>query len=282
MKRDELAAFLRSRRERLTPQEAGLPGGERRRTPGLRRQEVAQLAGMSIDYYIRLEQARGPHPSRQVLNALARALMLSQDERAHLFLLGGHPVGPSRRSNEVPASMLHLLSFLEEVPAYVLDAAYNIVAFNPLGSALLGDLEMSPGTDLNVIRWCFLYAHTDHFENDDQLAFARASVADLRAAHGRYPDDPEINGLVTEMIALSPAFARLWAEHEVELRRNQHKRLIHPKVGEIKVICQMMPVPDRDDLRLVLYTAEPGSPSHLALRRLRELTLSSQDARTDL
>ncbi|MGV9306496.1 helix-turn-helix transcriptional regulator [Nonomuraea sp. NPDC003727] len=276
MNRDQLAEFLRSRRARLTPREAGLPQGERRRTPGLRRQEVAQLAGMSVDYYIRLEQARGPHPSRQVLNALARALMLTTDERTHLFHLAGQPLEPARRRADVPASTLHLIAFLEEVPAYVLDAKYDILAWNPLASALMGDLDAQPRDQLNVIRWVFRSPDlAEHLSDEEKGRFARASVADLRWAAGRYPDDREIQALVAEMLALSPEFAALWAEHEVEVRREQRKRITHPAVGSIDAICQVLPVPERDDLRLVLYTTEPGSPSHQALRRLREVIPSS-------
>jgi transcriptional regulator with XRE-family HTH domain len=276
MNRDELAEFLRNRRSRVTPAEVGLPGGERRRTPGLRRQEVAQLAGMSIDYYIRLEQGRGPHPSRQVLNAMARALMLSQDERAHLFRLAGQPLETPRVRDDVPESILHLITFLEEVPAYVLNARYDIRAWNPLANELMGDLDSQPPDQMNVIRWVFMSPDIAlHLNDEEKSRFARAAVADLRVAAGRHPDDRALQALVTEMLALSPEFAGLWARHEVEVRREQRKKYTHPAVGTIDVICQVMPVPDRDDLRLVLYTAEPGSASHRALRELRQLTLSS-------
>ncbi|MFI6496063.1 helix-turn-helix transcriptional regulator [Nonomuraea typhae] len=276
MNREELAAFLRSRRDRLTPREAGLPDGGRRRTPGLRRQEVAQLAGMSIDYYIRLEQARGPHPSRQVLSALARALMLSTDERAHLFHLACQPLGPPRLRDDVPEGTLQLIAFLDEVPAYVLNARYDLLAWNPVASALIGDLDTRPRDDLNVIRWIFRSPeNAQHLGDEEKGRFARSSVADLRWAAGTYPDDPQIQALVAEMLGCSPHFARLWAEHEVRVRRQQRKRFLHPAVGPIDVICQVIRVPDRDDLRVVLYTTEPGSPSHQALRKLRQVTLSS-------
>ncbi|TMR96201.1 helix-turn-helix transcriptional regulator [Nonomuraea basaltis] len=273
MNRDQLAEFLRSRRARVTPAEVGLPSGERRRTPGLRRQEVAQLAGMSIDYYIRLEQGRGPHPSRQVLNALARALMLTQDERAYLFHLAGQALETPTIREDVPGSILHLLAFLEEVPAYVLNARYDILAWNPVASALMGDLDACPVEQRNVIRWVFMSPDiAEHLDHEEKGRFARASVADLRAALGRYPEDRKLRALVAEMLALSTHFAELWARHEVEIRREQRKRITHPLVGTIDAICQVMPVPDRDDLRLVLYTTEPGSPSHQALRELRQLT----------
>lgn len=280
MNRSALAEFLRTRRSRVTPLEVGLPAGGTRRTPGLRRQEVAQLAGMSIDYYIRLEQGRGPNPSRQVLNALARALMLSHDERTHLFELGGQRLDPPRLRRDVPDGMLHLISFLEEVPAYVIDAKYDILAWNPMASVLMGDLDSLPADNLNVIRWVFRSPDVaEHLSYEEKGRFARTSVADLRIAAGRYPDDPDIQALVAEMLACSPEFARLWEQHDVEIRREQRKTIVHPAVGTIHAICQVLPVPDRDDLRLVLYTTEPGSPSHQAMRELRRLT-STSAART--
>ncbi|NUR89067.1 MAG: helix-turn-helix domain-containing protein [Nonomuraea sp.] len=276
MNRDELAEFLRTRRDRVTPAEVGLPSGARRRTPGLRRQEVAQLAGMSIDYYIRLEQARGPHPSRAVLNALARALMLSQDERAHLFHLAGEQVEAQRVRGDVPDSVLHLIAFLDVVPAYVLNARYDILAWNPMASAIMGDLDAQPRDDLNVIRWVFRSPDlAEHLSDEEKGRFARASVADLRAAAGRYPDDGPLRALVAEMRACSPEFAELWDRHEVEIRREQRKTINHPAVGPIHAICQVLSVPDRDDLRLVLYTTEPGSPSHHALRELQDVIVNS-------
>jgi transcriptional regulator with XRE-family HTH domain len=152
--REELAAFLRARRARLTPRETGLPEVGRRRTPGLRRQEVAQLAGMSVDYYIRLEQGRGPHPSRQVLSALARALMLTADERDYVFRLAGQspPLlpGPSR---DITPGIRHLLDSMPETPAYVVDAAYNILAWNQLATHFIGNL--AGYEDPNMIRWTF-------------------------------------------------------------------------------------------------------------------------------
>lgn len=272
MNREDLADFLRNRRARISPRDVGLPEGERRRTPGLRRQEVAQLAGMSVDYYIRLEQARGPRPSRQILNALSRALMLTGDERAHiLHLAGDAPVPAAGPRRDVPEGVLHLLAQMEDVPAYVLDARYDILAWNRLASVLMGDLDSVPEDDLNVIRWVFRSPDLqEHLCDEEKSRFARISVSDLRAAAGRYPDDRGIRDLVAEMLALSPEFAALWAAHEVQIRRDQRKYIEHPLVGPIEVVCQVLDIPDRDQ-RLVLYTAAPGSRSLDALRRLRTL-----------
>lgn len=275
MNRDGLAEFLRNRRARVTPRDVALPDTGRRRTPGLRRQEVAQLAGMSIDYYIRLEQARGPHPSRQVINALARALMLDQDERAHLFRLAGQPLDAPRIRSDVPDSILHLIGYLEDVPAFVLDAKYDALAWNPLAGVLL-DLGSRPRGDLNLIRRAFRSQGAGALLDEEGRGhFARDSVSDLRVAAGRYPDDAGLRALIAEMLAFSPDFARMWDAHEVRPRRQQLKRVTHPAIGTIEMICQGMSVPDRDDLRLTLCTAEPGSPAHQALRELRRLTLSS-------
>jgi transcriptional regulator with XRE-family HTH domain len=269
LRRGELAAFLRSRRARLRPSDVGLPDGGRRRTAGLRRQEVAQLAGMSVDYYIRLEQARGPHPSRQILSALARALMLTRDEREYLFRISGESpppaVGPSR---ELTPAIRYLLDSLPETPAYVVDAKYDVLAWNRLAQHFVGDLSTVPESDRNMIRWMFRRPETDtHWSDADTLRFAHASIADLRAAYGRYPGDPGIEALVTELLGVSPRFAEMWAAHDVEVRRRIVKRVEHPLTGPLEFECQVLHVPDTDQ-RLIVYCAAPGSPTQEAFRRL--------------
>ncbi|MEU7797959.1 helix-turn-helix transcriptional regulator [Micromonospora arborensis] len=271
LRRDELAAFLRTRRARLRPAEVGLPDGVRRRTPGLRRQEVAQLAGMSIDYYIRLEQGRGPHPSRQVLAAMARALLLSRDEREYLFRIAGEnpPLagGPSR---EVNPGLRHLLDAMTETPAYLVDAAYHVLAWNHLATYFMGDLGAVPDADRNMIRWTFRQPATNgHWDDAEVLRFVRSTVADLRAAYGRYPNDPAIRELVTELLGTSPRFARLWAEHEVGERRPVVKRVPHPELGSLEFECRVLHVPETDQ-RMIVYVAEPGSPTQVVFRRLAE------------
>jgi transcriptional regulator with XRE-family HTH domain len=269
IRRTELAAFLRARRARLVPGDVGLPDGGRRRTPGLRRQEVAQLAGMSIDYYIRLEQARGPHPSRQVLAALARALMLTRDEREYLFRVAGESppptAGPSR---ELTPALRYLLDGLSHTPAYVVDAAYEVLAWNALAVHFVGDLSAVPEANRNMLRWVFAGPRGEAYWSDaDAVRFARGSVADLRAAYARYPGDRRIERLVTELLATSRRFAEMWAEHEVEVRRRIVKRVDHPAVGPLEFECQVLHVPDTDQ-RLIVYCAAPGSPTSAAFRRL--------------
>jgi len=271
--RAELAAFLRARRARLSPRQAGLPetgSPGRRRTPGLRRQEVAQLAGMSVDYYIRLEQGRGPHPSRQVLSALARALMLTADERDYLFRVAGESppqiAGPSR---EITPGLRHLLDSMPETPAYVVDAAYNVLAWNYLATHFIGDL--SGYQDRNMIRWTFRREPADVMWTDEHVVrFTRATVADLRASYARYPGDAALESLVTEMLALSPRFAEVWAEHEVEVRGPMLKYVSHPQAGPQNLLefeCQVLHIADTGQ-RLIAYCAAPGSATAAVFRQL--------------
>jgi transcriptional regulator with XRE-family HTH domain len=267
LNRDELAAFLRARRARVSPRDAGLPEVGPRRTPGLRRQEVAQLAGMSIDYYIRLEQGRGPHPSRQVLSALARALMLNGDERDYLFRMGGEaPPVPVRPSREITPGLRHLLDGMPATPAYVVDAAYNILAWNPLAVHFIGNL--AGHTDRNMIRWTFRRSPTDVVWTDEHfLRFTRSTVADLRANYARYPGDPEIESVVSEMLALSPQFTQMWQAYEVEVRGPMLKHVNHPQIGPLEFECQMLQVAETGQ-RLIAYCAAPGSPTEAAFIQL--------------
>jgi transcriptional regulator with XRE-family HTH domain len=265
--RTGLAAFLRARRARVSPRDAGLAEMGRRRTPGLRRQEVAQLAGMSVDYYIRLEQGRGPHPSRQVLAALARALMLTADERDYLFRMAGEaPPQPARPSREITPGIRHLLDSMPTTPAYVVDAAYNVLAWNQLAIHFIGDL--SGHADRNLIRWTFRRSPADTIWGDEHfLGFTKSTVADLRAGYARYPGDPGIETLVTEMLALSPRFAEMWAAHEVEVRGPMLKRVDHPQAGPLEFECQVLHIAETGQ-RLIAYCAAPGSATEEAFIQL--------------
>jgi transcriptional regulator with XRE-family HTH domain len=270
--RAELAAFLHSRRDRLRPSDVGLPGGGRRRTPGLRRQEVAELAGISVDYYIRIEQARGPHPSRQVLTALARALMLTNDERDYLFRIAGEAVpetaGPVR---ELSPGIRNLLDSLRDTPAYVVDAKYDILAWNTLATHFIGDLSGVPETDRNMIRWvCRLPPTALPWTDPETVRFTRTTVADLRASYARYPGDRGIQALVTELLGTSPQFARMWQEHEVAQRRPVIKRIAHPAAGPLEFECQKLHIPSTGQW-LIVYCAAPGSATEAAFRRLAQL-----------
>ncbi len=278
MDRAQLAEFLRIRREQLRPSDVGLPAGLRRRTPGLRREEVAGLATMSTDYYTRLEQGRGPRPSRPVLTGLARALRLSDDERDHLFRLAGEqPAPPPGPPAEVRTGVLRMLARLD-VPGLVLDAKYDVLAWNPLASALIADFSAIPPRERNLLRLRFLAGsdQRDRFGDVATKEFARETTADLRAATGRYPDDPSIAALVADLLAGSEEFARIWAKHEVATQQSLCQTIYHPTVGQIDTICEVLVIPERDQ-RVVLYTAEPGSPSEDALRLLDVIGTQSLD-----
>ena len=273
LNRGELATFLRTRRHRLHPADVGLPGGGRRRTPGLRRQEVAQLAGMSVDYYIRLEQARGPHPSRQVLTALGRALVLTADEREYLFRLAGESPPPvAVPSREISPGIRNLLDSMPETPAYVVDARYDVLAWNSLATHFVGDLSAFAQEDRNMIRWMFrLPASAAPWTDPETVRFTRSMIADLRTSYARYPADPGIQALVTELLGTSPQFAGMWQEHEVATRQPIVKRVNHPLTGPLEFECRVLHIPDTGQ-RLIVYCAAPGSPTQAAFRRLGQLT----------
>ncbi|HZC61675.1 MAG TPA: helix-turn-helix transcriptional regulator [Streptosporangiaceae bacterium] len=282
MDRRELAGFLRSRRERITPADVGLPAGPRRRTPGLRREEAAQLAFISTEYYTRLEQARGPRPSREVLAGLARALRLSDAERGHLHHLAGAPPGPPPGpSREVRQSILDLLHRLPQAAAMVTSATHEVIAWNDLAAALMEDFSALPRRDRNLVRRVFLGPHPDGrrlYGVSDADEFARRSAQDLRATAARYPGDPEVTELVRELLAGSEEFARLWASHDVSAERAQRKTFQHPLVGPVTVNCDVLDITDRDQ-RVVIYTATPGSPSEEALRLLSVVGTQRMDVR---
>jgi hypothetical protein len=226
---------------------------------------------MSVDYYIRLEQARGPHPSEQILAALARALMLTQDECDYLFRIAGtSPPTTASPSRDVTPATRHLLDSLAETPAYVLDAKYDVLAWNELAIYFIGDLSAVPEADRNVLRWVFGQPDEDlHWSDAETLTFTRSCVADLRAAYARYPGDRSIEDLVTELLGTSPRFAQMWAAHEVEVRRPVRKRVDHPLAGQLEFDCHMLHVPETDQ-RLVIYSAAPGSATWAAFRRLAD------------
>lgn len=269
MNRSLLAMFLRSCRERVLPAAVGLPDLGRRRTPGLRRQEVAQLAGISIDYYNRLEQARGPNPSKQVLAALARALMLTADEREYLFRVAGESPPPAARpAREVTPGTRNLLDSLPETPAYVVDAKYDVLAWNDLATYFIGDLSAVAAQDRNMIRWLFRLPDTaTPWTDSEAVRFTRSMVADLRVSYAAYPGDPGIGALVSELLGTEPRFKRMWARQEVEARRPIVKRVLHPEAGPLEFECQVLRLPDAGQ-RIIVYCAAPGSPTQEAFHHL--------------
>ncbi|MFI9113206.1 helix-turn-helix transcriptional regulator [Streptomyces venezuelae] len=268
--RRELADFLRRSRDRVRPQDVGLPAGPRRRTPGLRREEVAQLAGMSADYYIRLEQARGPQPSPQMLAALARALRLDTDGRDHLHLLAGHrpPAGPVA-GDHVSPGLLHLLDQLESTPAQVLSDLGDVLAQNATARALLGGVCTVSEHGRNVVwRWFADPEARTAYPAEEHAHHSRLHVADLRAAFGRRAGDPASTRLVERLRGASEEFTELWERHEVAVRRHNRMRVAHPLIGPVDLDCQVLLAPEGEQ-RLVLYTPPPGTDAAERLALLR-------------
>ncbi|MQY17209.1 helix-turn-helix transcriptional regulator [Nocardia macrotermitis] len=256
-----LGAFLRSRRDRISPEEVGLVRGPRRRVPGLRRDEVAGLAGASVDYYNELERGAGAQPSEQMLNALARALRLTADERAHLFDLAERPVPRDHGSiAHVHPGMLDLMSRLTTTPAQVITDLHVTLVQNPLAVALLGDQSVHRGNSASLVyRWFtdpearHIYPAADH---DRQT---RTFVADLRAASARRgAKDTEVNGLIDELHSRSEEFATTWAEYDVAFRRADRKQIIHPELGLLEVDCLTLFSEDGRQ-RLLWFTPAAGT-----------------------
>ncbi|MEW2625204.1 helix-turn-helix transcriptional regulator [Streptomyces sp. NPDC048106] len=266
MAREELARFLRERRAALRPQEFGMPAGVPRRTPGLRREEVAELAHMSVDYYVRLEQARGPRPSPRVLDSLAGALRLTPAERSHLFRLAGTSAPPPATGavRRVRPHVARMLERLPETGAIVTDAAYGLVAWNPLAQDLLGG-DLGQGTT-NLARRRFL-GEGRTYETSSSEEFGHIVVARLRRAADRYPHDVQLAALLSELRFGSEEFRRIWETRPVHAPGHRTKTLGHPTAGRLRLNCDVLLVPE-DDQEVVLLTADPGSPSARALRRL--------------
>lgn len=271
----ELGEFLRSRRDRLTPAEAGVPSFGRRRVPGLRREEVAQLAGVSMTYLTRLEQGQSQNASDAVIAALARALQLDADERAHLFALA-RPA-PAQRARDwtqesAKPGAEELLHAMGEVPAVLLGRFNDILAWNRSGHLLLaGHLDAdAPARDEerpNQLRLLFLDPHTRELyaDWDDEAAHA---VASLRYVAALFADDRRLAELVGELTMNSPDFARLWAGHDVRLCTSGRKRLHHPAVGDLELHYEVLHLPEGNGQRILTHTAAPESPSAAALRLL--------------
>ncbi|WZH51848.1 MAG: helix-turn-helix transcriptional regulator [Nocardioides alkalitolerans] len=269
MDREQLAHFLRTRREALQPEDVGLPRGARRRTGGLRREEVALLAQMSADYYGRIEQQRGPEPSEQMLTALARALRLTLEERDHLFRLGGYASpGRARRSDHVDVGIMRILDRLADTPAMVVTGSGETLVQTPAAVALLGDETAHEGLARNVVhRWFSDPTSRDLYPAEDQPEHARVFVADLRAAYTREGPDSFPGRVVADLEATSAGFREVWAAHEVGVKHPRTKRIRHPEVGLVEVHCQTLYDAEQSQ-GLLVFTATPGTESHEKLRLL--------------
>ncbi|MET9069644.1 helix-turn-helix transcriptional regulator [Streptosporangium sandarakinum] len=271
----ELADFLRSRRARLTPDRAGLAqDGRARRVPGLRREEAARLAGVSTEYYTRLEQGRAGNPSPEVVEALARALQLDLAEREHLTDLLARPT-PARRTPVAPQRVrpgLHLmLQTLEHVPAFILGRRTDVLAANRLACAVLTDFDALPVPQRNLTRY-YLLDPDARDRVGDWAQIAAETVAILRLEAGRHPHDRRLADLVGELTLRSPEFTTWWNDHRVLRRTHGTKRYHHPVVGDLHFAYESFQLPDDPDQTLCVYNAEPGSTTAESLRLLSSWT----------
>ena len=272
----EFREFLRTRRARITPAQAGLaPHAGARRVPGLRREEVAQLAGVSVDYYIRLERGRTQGVSETVLDAVARALRLDETERAHLFDLAQPATGRAKprrvlSPQRVRPAVYRTLDSLA-LPALVQGRRMDVLAANKLGSALFVDFEARPRRERNFARYLFLDETARALYADWDFA-ARDCVATLHLYAGRHPDDPQLTELIGELSVHSDIFRRMWADHDVLAHTTGTKRLHHPLVGELTLDYVVLAVEGDPDQSLVILTPEPASPTAEALGILASWT----------
>ncbi|MDV6229687.1 helix-turn-helix transcriptional regulator [Rhodococcus cercidiphylli] len=267
--RPELAAFLRQRRQSLQPEDVGLPRGQRRRTQGLRREEVAELSHMSTDYYARLERASGPAPSTQMIASIAQGLHLSLGERDHVFRLAGHnPPVRGSSSDHISPGLLRILDRLNDTPAEIVSELGETLRQTPLGAALTGDASQrtGPGRSLGY-RWFTDPEARQSYPPEERAALSRVYASGLREIVTLRGPDSTAAHLSTELLEVSEEFRTLWAKREVGVRPPDFKRFLHPTVGLLELNCQTLLDPEQAH-RLLVYTAVPGSESYAKLELL--------------
>ncbi|RCH59712.1 XRE family transcriptional regulator [Streptomyces sp. SDr-06] len=262
---NELGDYLRARRAMITPRDVGLLDSTDRRVPGLRRDEVALLAGVSTDYYIRLEQGRERNPSEQVLRAIAGALRLDGAAAGHLFRLGLPVFATAVAASAVAPDLVRLMDGMRDVPAFVVGAAQDVLAANAMARELYSGFARYD----NLLRMIFLDPYAREFYHDWDTA-AHTAVSNLRASSSQFPGDERIERIVGELSVRSPAFAGLWARYEVRPRTQEDKHFRHPQVGEVRLHFEALAVTSAPGQHLSVYSAEPGSASAAALARLRQ------------
>ena len=267
----ELGRYLRARRAVVTPAELGLPAGSgRRRTPGLRREELAALAGVSIDYYIRLERGKETRPSPSVLDALARALRLDAEESSYLREIAAQAArGAASEPRPAPCrtvrpTLLRMLEAIRPCPAYVLGRTNDMLAANPSGLHLMPGMADWPSKQRNTIRYTFLHPYAQSLWPDWETK-ARGCVAHLRAVVGTAPDAPDLVALVGELVVKSPDFSRMWERYDVRKVGHGQKTFLNPELGRMTLSHEVLEVVRTQDQRLVVYSAEPGTPDHDAI-----------------
>ncbi len=264
-----LADFLRRRRELLRPADIGLPEGVRRRTPGLRREEVAQLAGMSSDYYSRLEQCRGSHPSEPIVASLALALRCDLDERDHLFHLSGLAPPPRRAGRHIRPGLMRLVERLTDVPVCICTDLNEVLWQNTLADTVLGAAGDRSGRARNYAwRWFTEPGARSRFPEEDWPHHSTSHVNDLRATHSRRAGEPDVTALIDGLRERSVEFRTLWERHEVAVRRHDRKRMIHPEVGLLHLTCELLFTPD-EDLRVLVFFPTEGTDARDQLDLLR-------------
>ncbi len=266
---NQFGATLRSWRDRLSPEDFGLPVAPYRRARGLRREELARLAGVSPDYLVQLEQGRAVAPSPQVLAALARALRLTEAERAHLFRLAGRLVPDEMHTfDPLPHSVCRMVEQLPASPAAVYDVRWNPLAWNAMWAAVIGNPVERPQRERNMVWRCFTGLPTHVVRaRTEQREYEEAIVADLRSSSGRYPGDPGLAQLIADLRGASPRFRSLWETPRVGLYEHERKTIDHPELGQLEMDCDILTT-HRNGLRVAVCTAAPGSPSAKALEEL--------------
>jgi transcriptional regulator with XRE-family HTH domain len=271
-----IGEYLRARRELVHPENVGVPDlNSRRRVRGLRREEVAMLAGVSSDYYIRLEQGRDRHPSQQVLDALARALQLDDDAVAHLRHLAAPPAPRRRKTSrpeKVPSGILQLIASWTQTPAYVYGRYMDVLAANPLAATLFPYYKKGE----NLVRAAFLDPRVRDMYHDWQHV-TETTVASLRALVGPDVNDPRLNELVGELSVGSERFRKLWARHDARLKRSGTIRIDHPEVGPLELSYEKLPIPDTDRQALGIFHAAAGSASAQALTLLATTSIGERE-----
>ncbi|WP_040738193.1 helix-turn-helix transcriptional regulator, partial [Nocardia tenerifensis] len=270
---DDLASFLRTRRARVDPASVGIPTERYRRVQGLRREEIAHLSGVSVDYYVRLEQGRATQPSEQVLDALARVLGLDDTEREHLGRLAGQRRRVKTPAGRVRPELLRVLELFADAPALIMDHRLDVLAGNRLAGLVYG----RPMRGMNTARHLFL-EETEHGLYADFAACSLDAVGHLRLAAGKYPDDPRLASLIGELAMGSERFRRLWARADVRARTHGPKTFRHPLVGLLELHQENFALPDESGMELVLLSATPGSPAEDGLRLLARLGADSASA----
>jgi transcriptional regulator with XRE-family HTH domain len=278
--RTQLAQFLRHRREALQPEDVGMPRGQRRRTSGLRREEVAVLCHMSTDYYSRLEQERGPHPSEQMVASIAQGLHLTVAERDHLFRLAGHePPARGPSSEHVSPGMLRIFDRLTDTPAEIVTELGETLRQTPPRVALVGDWTTYTGfSRSNGYRWFTDPASRDIYVGKDHELLSRMYAAGLRGIAAVRGPGSRATELAHDLLARSEEFRTLWADHEIGLEPDEVKRFQHPEVGRLDLNCQVLLDPHQSH-RLLVYTADPGTESHEKLQMLAVIGAQSMSPR---